>query len=110
MAASAGIGAARKLRKADAEVVLVDGHDYHTFQPMLYQVATDLIETSEVAHPLRDLFHDQPDAAVHQATATSIDLERCRVEFDQMAAIDYDYLVLGIGALEVSFFGVEGAA
>ena len=105
----AGIGAARKLRKADAEVVLVDGHDYHTFQPMLYQVATDLIETSEVAHPLRDLFHDQPNAAVHQATATSIDLERRRVEFDQMAAIDYDYLVLGIGA-QVSFFGVEGAA
>ena len=104
-----GIGAARKLRKADAEMVLVDGHDYHTFQPMLYQVATDLIDTSEVAHPLRDLFHDQPNAAVHQATATAIDLERRRVEFDQMAAIDYDYLVLGIGA-QVSFFGVEGAA
>ncbi len=104
-----GIGAARKLHKADAEVVLVDSHDYHTFQPMLYQVATDLIDTSEVAHPLRDLFHDQPNAAVHQATATSIDLERRRVEFDQMAAIDYDYLVLGIGA-RVNFFGVEGAA
>ena len=75
---------------------------------MLYQVATALIETSAVAHPLRDLFHDQPNAAVHQATATSIDLERRRVEFDQMAAIDYDYLVLGIGA-RVNFFGVEGA-
>ena len=104
-----GIGAARKLHKADAEVVLVDSHDYHTFQPMLYQVATALIDTSEVAHPLRDLFHDQPNAAVHQATATSIDLERRRVEFDQMAAIDYDYLVLGIGA-RVNFFGAEGAA
>ena len=90
-------------------MILVDGHDYHTFQPMLYQVATALIETSEVAHPLRDLFHDQPNAAVHQAAATAIDLERRRVEFDQMAAIDYDYLVLGIGA-RVSFFGVEGAA
>ena len=105
----AGLGAARKLAKADAEVILVDSHDYHTFQPMLYQVATALIETSEVAHPLRDLFHDQPNAAVHQAAATAIDLERRRVEFDQMAAIDYDCLVLGIGA-RVSFFGVEGAA
>ena len=60
-----GIAAARKLHKADAEVDLVDGTSYHTFQPMLYQVATALIDTSEVAHPLRDLFHDQPNAAVH---------------------------------------------
>ena len=40
----AGVGAARKLKEADAEVVLVDEHDYHTFQPLLYQVATDLLE------------------------------------------------------------------
>ena len=104
-----GLGAARKLRKAKAEVILVDSHDYHTFQPLLYQVATDLIDNSAVAHPLRDLFHDQPNVAVHQAAATSIDLERRRVEFDQLAAIDYDYLVLAIGA-QVSFFGVDGAA
>ena len=45
----AGLGAAEKLKKADAEVVLIDRHDYHTFQPMLYQVATDLIATEEVA-------------------------------------------------------------
>ncbi len=105
----AGIGAARRLKKAEAEVVLVDSHDYHTFQPMLYQVATDVLETAAVAHPLRDLFHEQPNAAVHQATATSIDLDARRVEFDQMAAIDYDYLVLALGA-QVSYFGVEGAA
>jgi NADH dehydrogenase FAD-containing subunit len=49
-----GLGAARSLKRADAEVVLVDAHDYHTFQPMVYQLATDLIEPSEVAHPLRD--------------------------------------------------------
>ena len=71
----AGLGAARKLKERHADVVLVDGHDYHTFQPMLYQVATDLLEPAEVAHPLRDLFHDQPNARVHQAAATSIDLE-----------------------------------
>ncbi len=41
----AGIGAARKLKDADVDVVLVDQHDYHTFQPLLYQVATDLLET-----------------------------------------------------------------
>ncbi len=104
----AGVGAARKLAKSDAEVVLVDSHDYHTFQPMLYQVATDLLDDAEVAHPLRDLFHDQPNVAVHTATATSIDPEANVVEFDSMAPIEFDYLVLGLGA-RVNFFGVEGA-
>jgi NADH dehydrogenase len=104
-----GLGAARSLKRTDADVVLIDAHDYHTFQPMLYQLATDLIEPSEVAHPLRDLFHDQPNAAVHQATASAIDLAARRVEFEEMPAITYDYLVLAIGA-QVSFFGVEGAA
>ena len=70
----AGIGAARKLKDADVDVVLVDKHDYHTFQPLLYQLATDLLETSAVGHPLRDLFHDQPNTTFHQATVTGIDL------------------------------------
>ncbi len=61
----AGVGAAQKLRKADAEVVLVDRHDYHTFQPLLYQLATGLLETTAVGHSLRDLLerqdeHDHP--------------------------------------------------
>ena len=105
----AGIGAARKLKDADADVVLVDRHDYHTFQPLLYQVATDLLDLSAVGHPLRDLFHDQPNAAVHQATVTSIDPEAREVHFEEMTPIRYDHLVLGLGA-QVNFFGVKGAA
>jgi NADH:quinone reductase (non-electrogenic) len=103
-----GIGAARKLKGTDADVVLVDRHDYHTFQPLLYQLATDLLETDAVGHPLRDLFHEQPNITVHQATATSIDLEAREVTFDEIAPIEYDYLVLGLGA-EVNFFGTTGA-
>ena len=56
------------LRDADVDVTLVDRNDYHTFQPLLYQVATDLLETSAVGHPLRDLFHDHPARTVHEAT------------------------------------------
>jgi NADH:quinone reductase (non-electrogenic) len=104
----AGIGAARKLAKAEVDVTLVDKHDYHTFQPLLYQVATDLLETTACGHPLRDLFHEQPNAAVHEATVTSIDLASREVRFAEMAPLTYDYLVLGLGA-EVDFFGVEGA-
>ena len=49
-----GIGAARTLKDADVDVVLVDKHDYHTFQPLLYKLATGLLETSAVGHSLRD--------------------------------------------------------
>src|SRR6478672_6646130 len=96
----AGVGAARKLKDADVDVVLVDKHDYHTFQPLLYQVATDLLEEAAVGHPLRD----QPNVAVHRDTATTIDLDRRVVEFEELAPIAYDYLVLGLGA-GVNFFG-----
>ena len=51
----AGIGAARKLKDADVDVVLVDQHDYHTFQPLLYQVATDLLEPAAVGRADEDL-------------------------------------------------------
>lgn len=103
-----GLGAARKLKDADADVVIVDEHDFHTFQPMLYQVATDVIEATAVAHPVRDLFHEQPNATVHQATATAIDLDKREVSFEQMEPITYDYLVVALGA-RVNFFGVDGA-
>jgi NADH:ubiquinone reductase (H+-translocating) len=105
----AGIGAAQKLRKSDVDVVLVDGHDYHTFQPLLYQVATGLLEQPAVGHPIRDLFHKQDNIRIHQDRATGIDLEAQEVQFEEMGPERYDYLVLALGA-EVNFFGVEGAA
>ena len=103
-----GIGAARKLKGADVDVVLVDRHDYHTFQPLLYQVATDLLETSAVGHALRDLFHDQPNVTIHQATVSAIDLEAKQVSFEEMGPLGYDYLVLALGA-KANFFGTPGA-
>jgi NADH dehydrogenase len=104
----AGIGAAQKLKKSDAEVVVVDKNDYHTFQPLLYQVATGLLEQPAVGHPIRDLFHDQDNARIHQDLVTSIDLDAREVTFDELEPLTYDYLVFGLGA-EVNFFGVEGA-
>src|SRR5215469_7783909 len=103
----AGIGAARKLRKADVDVVVIDGHDYHTFQPLLYQVATDLLPQGTVGHPLRDLFDDQPNARVHTTGVTSVDLDKHEVGFAEMDPLEYDYLVLALGA-EVNFFGGQG--
>ena len=104
----AGVGAAKGLKDADADVLVVDKHDYHTFQPLLYQVATDLLELPTVGHPLRDLFQDHDNVSVKQATVTGVDLEKRRVSFAEMQPRPYDYLVLGLGAT-VNFFGVTGA-
>ena len=103
----AGLGAAQKLKHADVNVVLVDKHDYHTFQPLLYQVASDLLEPSTVGHPLRGLFDDQANVRVHQDGVTGVDLQRREAQFERIAPISYDYLVLALGA-HVNFFGTDG--
>jgi NADH dehydrogenase len=105
----AGVGAAQKLEHADAEIVLVDRHDYHTFQPLLYQLATGLLETTAVGHSLRDLLSRHENTVLHKAQVTAIDLDQRMVEFDEIAPISYDYLVFALGA-EVNFFGTAGAS
>jgi NADH:ubiquinone reductase (H+-translocating) len=105
----AGVGAAQKLEHADAEVVLVDRHDYHTFQPLLYQLATGLLDTSAVGHSLRDLLAHHTNTTIHKAAVTAVDLEQRVARFDDLAPVTYDYLVYGLGA-EVNFFGTDGAA
>jgi len=105
----AGVGAAQKLKDADAEVVLVDRHDYHTFQPLLYQLASGLIEETAVGHSLRDLLAHHDSTTIHKASVAGVDLESRSVTFDEIDPITYDYLVLALGA-EVNYFGTEGAA
>jgi NADH:quinone reductase (non-electrogenic) len=105
----AGVGAAQKLKDADADVVLVDRHDYHTFQPLLYQLASGLLEETAVGHSLRDLVADNENTTVHQAAVTAVDLDAREVRFDGLPPMAYDYLVFGLGA-EVNFFGTAGAA
>lgn len=104
-----GLGAIEKLKKADAEVVLIDRHNYHTFQPMLYQVATDLVSAEAVAHPLRDVIHGEENVRVHQTAVRKIDLVNRVIETADMEPLSFDYLVIGLGAT-VNFFGVKGAA
>ena len=105
----AGVGAAHELKHADADVVLIDRHDYHTFQPLLYQLATGLLERTAVGHSLRDLVGHQGNTAFHQSTVTGVDLDAREVHFDDLEPLGYDYLVVGLGA-QVNYFGTEGAA
>src|SRR3954463_10794356 len=103
-----GVGAAQKLKDADAEVVLVDKHDYHTFQPLLYQLATGLLDTTGGGHSLRDLLAHPDNPTIHKASVNAVDLDARTVSFGELAPISYDFLVFGLGA-EVNFFGTAGA-
>jgi len=58
-----GIGALKSLGDADVSVTLIDKHDYHTFQPLLYQVATDELAPTQVGFPIRELLHGQNNIA-----------------------------------------------
>ena len=103
------MGATQELKDAPVDVVVIDKRDYHTFQPLLYQLATGLLETTTVGHSLRDLVKKQDNAVIHKAAVESIDLDGREVRFEGLEPLTYDYLVLGLGA-EVNFFGTEGAA
>src|SRR5690606_40144974 len=69
----AGIGCARALDRHDVDVTVIDRNDYHQFQPLLYQVATAELASSDVARPLRAIFARQPNVAVRQVEVTAVD-------------------------------------
>ena len=105
----AGVGALKRLRGTDVRVTLVSDHDYQTFQPLLYQVATAELEPAQVGFPVRDLLHGHPNVTFHQAAVRGIDLGRKQVTAEGLAPLGYDYLVLALGAV-VNYFGTPGAA
>jgi NADH:ubiquinone reductase (H+-translocating) len=104
----AGIGAVKKLRHADVRITIVDKRDYHTFQPLLYQVATDELGPTEVGFPIRELLHGHKNITYHQAAVKSVDLAQKQVVMDGAGPIQYDYLVLALGAM-VNFYHTPGA-
>lgn len=103
-----GLWAARGLSNRSADVTLVDRNNYHTFFPLLYQVAAAELGPTDIAHPVRSIFRRARNVTVRMAELTGLDLEGRRVLTDA-GAIPYDHLVLAIGS-EANFFGVPGAA
>lgn len=106
-----GLAVARHLRRStggpDVEISLIEANNFHTFQPLLYQVATAGLDTDDVAHPVRRIFQDRPDVKVIMARVTGADLDGHDVELDTGHRIAYDTLVLACGAVSNSF-GVDG--
>jgi len=98
-----GLTCARALKHAPVDVLLVDRNNYHLFTPLLYQVASALLDPGEIARPVRQLIRPLPNADFRQAAITGVDFDSRRLLTDH-GPIPYDYLVLSTGA-QSDYFG-----
>src|SRR6201989_3126623 len=93
-----GLAAAKALRHAPVNVLLIDRSNHHVFQPLLYQVATSVLSPGQIASPIRGLLARQENTSVMLGNVTGVDaeLKQITVDADDKVAIkiDYDYLVL----------------
>lgn len=104
-----GLSAVRVLAGRPIETTIVDRHNFHTFQPLLYQVATAGLEPADVAYPVRAIFGREPNVSFRCGTVTGIALDERTVDMADGSRLDYDHLVVASGAT-AAFFGIEGAA
>jgi len=103
-----GLRVARELNRAPVQVTLIDRHNYHLFQPLLYQVATAGISPEEIAYPVRAILRKQRNLEFRLASVEAVDFSSQRLQ-TSTGEISYDYLVLAMGS-ETNFFGLESVA
>jgi NADH dehydrogenase len=99
----AGLECAKRLRDERIRVTLVDRWNHHLFQPLLYQVASGALTMAEIAQPLRSILSGQKNVTTIMDEVVHIDLPAKKVQLTKRA-LDYDYLVIALGA-KTSFFG-----
>src|ERR1700681_3857506 len=104
-----GLACARALDGKPVEVILLDQHNYHLFTPLLYQVATGLLNPSDIAYPLRTVFRHSVNVRFRQATVTRVELSNKLVRLDGAPPLAYDYLVLATGSTD-NYFGNQEVA
>jgi len=105
----AGLATARALENRPVRVILVDRHNFHTFMPLLYQVATAGLEPADVAYPIRTIFGRAKNVQVRHASVGRIDRSNNVVLLDDGTEITYDFLVVATGAT-AAYFNIPGAA
>jgi NADH dehydrogenase len=104
-----GLGVAEQLAHVTVDVTLIDRHNYHTFQPLLYQVATSLLNAEDVGAPVRSMFRHQENVSFRLGKVTGIDVSGHKIRLEAGNEIAYDYLVLA-GGSSVNYFNTPGAA
>ncbi len=103
-----GLNAAKRLEKAAVDVTLIDRHNYHTFQPLLYQVATAGLNSADVGYAVRGLFRRQRRVFFRKANVIGVDWATQRVLLEYEEPIGFDYLVVAAGST-TNYFGIDGA-
>ena len=98
-----GLQLANDLKGAPVRITLIDRRNHHLFQPLLYQVATTLLATSEIAWPIRSFFRDRPEVTTLLAEVVGVDSEAHQVQLKGGQTIAYDTLVLATGATHAYF-------
>ena len=104
-----GLNVARGLAGASVDVTLVVRTNFHTFLPLLYQVATAGLNAADVAHAVRGIVRDHPNVAFRRGTVAAVDWDAGRVELESGEHLPFDHLVVAAGAT-AAFFGIPGAA
>ncbi len=104
-----GLRTVKALADVEVDVTLVDARNHHTFQPLLYQVATAGLDVDDVCAAVRGIVAKQANARAVQARMTSLDSDAQRVELDTGQSLEFDHLVLAMGAVTADF-GVPGVA
>jgi NADH dehydrogenase len=99
----AGLAAAKGFKNKKVQVVLIDKHNYHTFQPLLYQVATGGLEPDSIAFPLRKFFNNLENYFYRLAEVTKINANKNQIE-TTIGALDYDELIIASGST-TNYFG-----
>lgn len=102
-----GMAVARALDDAPVDLVVVDANNFHTFQPLLYQVATAGLDPDNVAYAVRGVFRRQRNVSFRMGRVVGVDLDERVLRLDRGAPLGYDHLVLAAGAVTASF-GVPG--
>ncbi len=103
-----GLSATRALAGRAIDVTVVDQHNFHTFEPLLYQVATAGLEPADVAYPVRAIFGREPNISFRCGRVDGIDLDGRAVVLADGDRLAYDHLILATGAT-AGYFGVAGA-
>ncbi len=101
-----GIALAKKLSKKEVQVVLLDKHNYHNFQPLLYQVSTGGLEPDSIAYPIRKVLQGYPNFFFRLAQVQEVKTDAKRIKTN-IGEIFYDHLVVATGS-ETNFFGNNG--
>lgn len=103
----AGLHAVKTLADAPVRFTLIDRNNFHTFQPLLYQVATAALEPEDVGHAFREVLRTCPNGRFRLGTVTGIDPERKEITFEEGPSLGFDYCLLAPGAIS-NDFGVPG--